>query len=280
MRRLLVYQAIWGMEALAGVDLENGMEAAVDRICAAGFDGVGVSLLREPRARAVASLIRDRGKSWEATSFIRTREDFARGLDQAQELGAHHLNVQILTRPERVAEAVALFESLEAEAQRATIPVYYETHRARITNDLIFVTQVLRELPNLRLTGDLSHYAVANEMSLPVSAIELERMSHVIEQCWNFHGRIAGSHQVQIPIAAPQHAGWVQQFHAWWAQGFASWLRRAGTDADLCFMPELGPPNYAITDVHGRELSDRWSEALTLKDVARRLWSEANAEVR
>jgi hypothetical protein len=40
-------------------------------------------------------------------------------------------------------------------------------------------------------------------------------------------------------------------------------------------MAELGPPHYAITTPDGAELSDRWQEALLLKDWARSLWAQA-----
>jgi hypothetical protein len=40
----------------------------------------------------------------------------------------------------------------------------------------------------------------------------------------------------------------------------------------LTFLCELGPPPYAITGSDGRELSDRWQDALVMKDMVRSLW--------
>jgi sugar phosphate isomerase/epimerase len=209
--------------------------------------------------------------------LARGPDDLARGLDRAQALGAHHLNVQIGERPDRVADAVALIEAMERVAAGGQIPVRYETHRGRLTNDLLFTVRVLDALPHLPLTGDLSHYAMVHEMPLPVPEPDQRRMSRVIAQCEGYHGRVAGSHQVQVSIMAPQHQDWVAQFRAWWAEGFAGWLARAPADASLSFMTELGPPNYALTDAEGREIGDRWAESKSLKDMARQIWAEAQA---
>ena len=279
MRRLLVYQAIWGMENLPGVDMEADMDGVLARIFAEGFDGVGVSLMRADRAEAVARGVHARGKSFEAIGFVFNRSDLARWIDRAQELGAHHLNIQIMTRPDRVSDAVALLSEFEAEAARASIPVHYETHRGRLTNDALFTCRILDQMPALRLTGDLSHYPLVHEMPLPVPPADLARMSKVIGNCWAFHGRVPGSHQIQVSIQAPQHQGWVEQMKTWWREGFESWIARSGPDAELTFMPELGPPHYAITGLDGRELSDRWAEALMLKDMARAIWTDATAPV-
>ena len=100
-------------------------------------------------------------------------------------------------------------------------------------------------------------------------------MSRILENCWAFHGRVAGSHQVQVSLTAPQHQPWVEQFRAWWDEGFASWKARARADADLTFLCELGPPNYAVTDAQGRELSDRWAEAKLMMAMAREIWAAA-----
>jgi hypothetical protein len=207
--------------------------------------------------------------------FVRAREDVARAIDRAESLGAHHLSLQIMRRLDRVGEAVALLEGFEAEAARATLPVYYETYRGRLTNDLLFTCRLLDALPDLKLTGDLSHYPVAHEMPLPVAAADLGRISKVLNHCWAFHGRVSGAHQIQVPFMAPQHQGWLAQHRAWWREGFSSWIRRSPADGELTFMPELGPPNYAITDADGRDLGDRWTEALILMNLARETWELA-----
>jgi hypothetical protein len=58
-----------------------------------------------------------------------------------------------------------------------------------------------------------------------------------------------------------------------------AWQARHRTaDAALVFLCELGPPDYAITAADGRELSDRWEEALMLSRWARELWGEVCPE--
>lgn len=277
MRRLLTYQAIWGMENLPGVDMDADMPGVLARIFAAGFDGVGVSLLRPERAELVARGVHDHGKSFEGIGFVYTAADVARYVDRAQDLGAHHLNIQIMARPDRVSDAVALLRTYEAEAAKSSIPVNYETHRGRLTNDALFTCRILDAMPELRLTGDLSHYPLVHEMPLPVPEADEARMQKVLQNCWAFHGRVPGSHQIQVSIKAPQHQGWVDQMRVWWRQGFESWIARSGPDAELTFMPELGPPNYAITGLDGKELSDRWEEALMLRQMALEIWAEVLA---
>lgn len=70
-------------------------------------------------------------------------------------------------------------------------------------------------------------------------------------------------------------------FRDWWRQGFAAWQsRHLGTNSGMVFLSELGSPDYAITDADGKELSDRWTEALLLQRWAREIWDEAaNAQV-
>ena len=64
----------------------------------------------------------------------------------------------------------------------------------------------------------------------------------------------------------------------WWEYGFRSWRRRAGPHDTLTFLCELGPKEYAITGADGYELSDRWQEALMMKDMIRGLWNRIEAE--
>jgi hypothetical protein len=58
----------------------------------------------------------------------------------------------------------------------------------------------------------------------------------------------------------------------WWEYAIRSWRKRAKPDAGLTFLCELGPAPYAITGPDGQELSDRWADALVMKDMIRALW--------
>ncbi len=57
-----------------------------------------------------------------------------------------------------------------------------------------------------------------------------------------------------------------------------AWRSRNANDATLIFLCELGPPPYAMTDCNRRELSDRWEEALQIRDWVRDIWRELEQE--
>src|ERR1700760_820932 len=87
MAKLEVYQSLWAMDGLPGVDLDGDPEGVTRRILAAGFDGMGVNLARRPRAARAARVVAEHGKSWEAQAFVRTPDELARYLDEAIAIG-------------------------------------------------------------------------------------------------------------------------------------------------------------------------------------------------
>jgi hypothetical protein len=94
-----------------------------------------------------------------------------------------------------------------------------------------------------------------------------------------FHGRVASREQVQIPISWEHHRPWLDLFLGWWEIGFRSWRERSGSDDELFFIPELGPADwYAMTGPDGQEMSDRWQEALMLKEHVRGIWERLERE--
>jgi hypothetical protein len=147
-----------------------------------------------------------------------------------------------------------------------------------MTTDLFFTLHLLDCFPDLRLTGDISHYVVGREFAWPISEENHALMHRILDNCWGFHGRVASREQVQIQISFAHHKEWLDLFLGWWEYGFRSWRRRAPKDATLTFLCELGPKEYAMTGPDGYELSDRWQEAGMLKDMIRALWKRLEDE--
>lgn len=276
MPRLLVLQSVWGLDKCPGFDIENDLDTALERVIAAGFDGVGVNIARVARTAGVASAMNPRGLAWEGQVLVHDGAQLGAYIREAHALGAHHLNVQIAGPVAHLDEALTLVDELTAAAVDAPLPVWFETHRGRLTNDLLFTLRILEARPGLPLTGDLSHYPVAGEMELPLREDQAAAIERILRNCRNFHGRVSTSHQVQIAFGAPQHHGWLEQHTAWWRRGFELWLESAGADDTLTFMCELGPPPYAITGPDGAELSDRWEEAQRMREIVLGLWREVH----
>jgi len=272
MQKLVVLQSLWAMERRHTDSIERSLDENVAMILDAGFDGVSVSLSDAPAARRAAALTR--GKPMEAQCFPRTIDDLVPALELCTEIGVRHLDIQADVRPRRIADCIPLLEGWRRLAEQANFPVYFETHRDRMTTDLYFTLDLLECFPDLKLLGDLSHFMVGREFTVPISDENRAHMHRIIDNCWAFHGRVASREQVQIEISFPHHRMWLDIFLDWWGYGFRSWCRRAKPDDSLAFVCELGPKPYAITGRDGNDTTDRWREALMLKDEIKTLWSK------
>jgi hypothetical protein len=279
MHKLIVLQSLWTFEDLNTPPCPPTLEARLDLIKAAGFDGVGTLWLDREEARRVASLATERGLLLEGMALPGSIDALKPALEWGEAFGLHHLNVQPDFRTGSFAKGVAMLEGWQRLAEEVSFPVHIETHRGRLTNDLLYTLDLLDACPWLRLTADLSHYVVGGEIVLPVPDEVDRRITRILGQAAAFHGRVATSEQVQAEIGFPQHAPWVEQFSRWWQRGFESWRERTPTGGTLSFLCELGARPYAVTGPDGRDLSDRWADSLALKDLARRLWAATGANL-
>jgi hypothetical protein len=273
--RLQVYQALWGMDKL--ISPEASLAEKFDRVVAAGFDGMAIDLgaLTFAQAQETVPHFARTGLLGGLTAF----PDSVAGLRPALEL-AHRINAPFVVvigqeMPVRVADMIPVVEGWLRVAEEEGMPIQFETHRNCITNDLFATLQLLEAVPRMRLAADLSHYVVDREMPCPPTPYLQQLISRVLSRSESFQGRVAARGQIQLPLGFPQNAKWVALFRRWWKEGFESWWERHASDnAPLVFLCELGPPDYALTGADGRELSDRWAEALLLSQWARELWSE------
>lgn len=274
---LLVFQSMWGMEQLPGPRGEWSLPEQIEAIKDAGFGGAGVEFDDPAMARRTTELLREHDLKWFAAAYPQTVDDLKETIELVHELGSErcdHINLQPNVRPHTVLECIPYVLGWLRLAEDADLTMYIETHRDRMTTDLLFTLQLIDAVPDIRLTADLSHFVVGREFRWPISSENDDLIQRILDRSWAFHGRVASREQVQIQTSFAHHRGWLDVFLEWWARGFASWRERASPDASLVFTPELGPPEwYAITGPDGHELSDRWDEALQLKDHARSIWA-------
>jgi hypothetical protein len=273
-QQLRVLQSLWAMERRLDDEAEWPLPTQLAMIRDAGFDGAGVRFIDPAFAREVTSFLRDHGMIWQAQCYPTSVDELKPVLGLVAKLGADHVNLQPNVRPHRLEDCIPLLDGWRRLAEQAGVAVHVETHRDRMTTDLLFTLRLVECFPDLRLTADLSHYLVGREFAWPVDEVNHGLIRRILDQSWGLHGRIASREQVQISLGFPQHQGWVRLFTEWWDYAIRSWRKRAGPDAVLTFLCELGPPPYAITGPDGRELSDRWADALVMKDMIRRLWQE------
>jgi hypothetical protein len=270
-QKILFFQSLWAMERRHTDGHERSLEENVGMILEAGYDGTSSDYRNRDFVRRLTSLLKPHGKTTEGQCFPKTIDELKPVLEIATEFGIHHLDIQPDIRPRRLQECIPLIEGWRRLSEQVDFPVYIETHRDRMTTDLYFVLDLLDCFPDLKLLADLSHFLVGREFATPISDENHAFIHKVLDNSWAFHGRVASREQVQIEIAFPHHRMWLDIFLKWWEYGFKSWRRRAGPDDSLAFTCELGPQPYAITGRDGNDTTDRWQEALVLRDAVRQV---------
>ena len=276
MSELRVYQSLWATELRRPGIPEARIPDRFDRVKEAGYDGLAIDLGATDMVVAQSCIgeYRRTGLKGLVIAFPTSIEALRPALHLAKEIDAPFVVIIGKIMPLAVEDMIPVVRGWMRVADEEAVPIQFETHRNCITNDMFSTLLMLDAIPEMRLCADLSHYVVDREMMLPLSAEMKDYVTRLLARSDSFQGRIATRSQVQVPIGFPQHRPWLELFLNWWRQGFAMCRARAPVE-DLVFVCELGPPNYAITDARGEELSDRWEEALTLKRLAHEAWAAA-----
>jgi hypothetical protein len=243
------------------------------KIADAGFDGVDI-VYGDYAEEDLAALLTQHDLACTVTAFPDSIDALQPALDLALALRARHLNIIGAVYPFGVEEGAEFVRGWMALCRAAGMPISIETHRDCITTDMLYTLQLMQAVPEMMLCADLSHFVVGREFKWPITPLVQSQIETILDRSMSMQGRVASREQIQLQISFPHHREWFDQFADWWAYGFRSWRRRNPDDAVFNFLCELGPREYAITGAHGEELSDRWQEALIIRDRVSQIWAD------
>src|SRR3979490_2756458 len=142
-QQLRVLQSLWAMERRGADAAEWPLQTQLAMIRDAGFDGAGVRLIDTGFATEVTSFLRAHGMIWQAQGFPTNVDDLKPVLDLVARLGADHVNLQPNVRPQRLEACIPLLEGWRRLADQTNVAVHVETHRDRMTTDLLFTLTLL-----------------------------------------------------------------------------------------------------------------------------------------
>ncbi|WBS01967.1 sugar phosphate isomerase/epimerase [Pseudoduganella sp. SL102] len=259
----------------------NDVPAAefIDRVIAAGFDGIEMSLPddgaeREDWLRGIADAGLDLVVSQWQTVFHSEFHAHRAALQSllAQACAARPLLVNSHTgkdfySPEQNEELIALADAI---AREYGVPIVHEIHRSRFSGHPMLLRPYLQRLPHLRLTADLSHWCAACESLLEDQPATLEA---VLPRVRHIHARVGHAQGPQVPdFRAPEYAVELAAHLAWWDRIVA--LRRADGDAVLTITPEFGPAPYTFRLPYTQALvADAWELNVAMAGLLRERYS-------
>jgi hypothetical protein len=188
-------------------------------------------------------------------------------------------------------EAARLIEEVLEASATAGIPLYVETHRATVTQDIWRTLQLVRRFPELRFNGDFSHWYTGHDLPYGDFDAKVEVLGPVLERVRYFHGRIGTGGLIQTDVGdgdVQDHPS-VAHFRTLWTAACRGFVRGHADDPvplaepAIGFAPELLPAEFGYAlrvpgpDGAVDEISDRWDQALVLTDIAAECFTEAAA---
>ncbi|OWT40793.1 hypothetical protein C362_01006 [Cryptococcus neoformans Bt1] len=122
--------------------------------------------------------------------------------------------------------------------------VCHETHRNRSCFELHVTSAILQAVPQLKLTGDISHWVLVGERLLSTHPEDRRLLEMVVPHIHHIHCRIGTTQSSQC--AEPEHMAYTAErefFYHFWKQ-VADYHRKTDDKHELTFVPEYGPFPY------------------------------------
>jgi sugar phosphate isomerase/epimerase len=255
--QIQIFAAHWGHHELEP-------QVFIDRAKAAGFDGIEMSLpldgaQRDDWTRRIA----DAGLAlivgqWETVfhkDFEPHKAALAELLHNACAAKPLHINSQTgkdFFTPQQNRELLDLADDI---SRQHGVPVYHEIHRSRFSGHPMLLLPYLQQMPDLRLTADLSHWCCVCETLLEDQP---ETLAKTLPHVRHIHARVGHAQGPQVAdFRAPESQAALQAHLSWWDEVIR--LRREAGAERMTLTPEFGPVPYTQTLPYTqKEVSNAW----------------------
>lgn len=186
-----------------------------DQIQAAGLRATAISRVMQPsEADAIAREHRARG-------FDATTLHVGNSFESEDEIDALVGNV------------------LEASSKHG-YPLFIETHRATLTQDIKRTLDMIKRFPEVRFNADLSHWYTGHELTYGGEfMVRMERLAPVFERVRFIHGRVGNVGAIQTPLDGD--GPYLEHFRLMWQRCFSGFLDGAKLGDYISFNAELLP---------------------------------------
>ncbi len=245
------------------LSLDGQPHRSFETICQAGYDGVQFT---SPATQSELAECLRLGLEAATSGRINETEETKPWAERWAGDGFVCATLHVGWGLEDDAQAARLIESVLTASTTYNIPLYIETHRATICQDMWRTVQFVRQFPEMRFNGDFSHWYTGQEMVYGGFEKKLQFIQPVLERVRFVHGRIGTPGCIQVPVVPG--AEYVDHFRRLWTASFRHGAR--------IFAPELLAPGiYYARTFNGIEESDRWEQSLILKRIAEECFEEA-----
>jgi hypothetical protein len=202
-----------------------------------------------------------------------------------KQAGADAASVHVGWGMESDEEIDRLVEAIIAASDKHGVPIYIETHRATITQDIWRTVRLVDRHPGVRFNADFSHWYTGLEMPYGDIKAKFDFLQPVFERVRFLHGRIGNPSHMQVDVKDGAGLTFVDHFREMWTRSFVGFLRSAKPGDYISFNPELlcARIHYArlfpTKDGGLDEETDRWQQALVLTRIASECFAEAQLRV-
>jgi hypothetical protein len=232
----------------------------LDRIVAAGFGGVDATVTNEGEADELGGMLRDRGLAAGYSVTVSEGDDLLVPIDLAHRMRADYLSVRVNGQLKASPEIAEILEDMFDLANDAGLPLFIETRRGTVTQDLRRTVKVVDRFKKVRFTGDFSHYAAAGLLTGGWSEDVWEHFRPIAVRCGHWVGQ-GGEQGTELGVGTGDAA---QQYKRLWVMGMSGWLRKSH-------------PGDVLPFTCPGEIS---GAAQVVKRVAEEAWAEAELATR